>query len=202
MEWNEFIELATNKSIVVLLEGRRNVLTEDRSKLVSLGKMLAERLPLATFRSGNAEGSDQAFAEGVASVNAERIQLITPSTSHRLKYRPEGAYSVSLDEVLNAEEPEVYYETSKKATPKNERLVDYFQTEPDSRNSAKARYLIRDTVKVLGSNANGLQPTSIGLFYTDAKDKYAGGTGHTIRVCEQNNVPVITQIDWFKWLIS
>lgn len=202
MIWNDFLKIASSKSVIILLEGRRKVLPEDVPKLFALGKMLAEKLPLATFRSGNADGSDEAFAKGVASVDAERIQLITPSASHRLKHRPKGSYSVSLDDVLKAEEPEVYYESSKKATPKNERLVDHFQEAPNSRTGAKAKYLIRDTVKVLGSEANGLKQASIGLFYIDPTDKYAGGTGHTIRVCEQHNVPVITQLDWFKWLNS
>ena len=203
MKWNDFLKKANSKSAVILLEGRRSVLPEDVSKLVSLGKMLAEKLPQATFRSGNASGSDEAFAQGVASVDPKRMQLITPYTTHRAKHRPEGSYSVGLEELPKAEEPKIYYETSK-ASPKNKGPVDYLQANPGAKSGAsqKARYLIRDTVKVLGSVANGLQPATIGLFYTDPKDKYAGGTGHTIRVCEQNNVPVVTQIAWYEWLIS
>jgi len=33
-----------------------------------------------------------------------------------------------------------------------------------------------------------------------ARDPMAGGTGHTIRVCHQESVPVVFQTDWLEWM--
>lgn len=33
----------------------------------------------------------------------------------------------------------------------------------------------------------------------DPTDKYAGGTGHTIKISEELEIPVATQIDWEDW---
>ncbi len=39
-----------------------------------MGRLLVERLPGVFFRSGNAEGSDMAFAEGVTGVDPARME--------------------------------------------------------------------------------------------------------------------------------
>lgn len=64
---------------------------------------------------------------------------------------------------------------------------------------AKSKYLLRDTLKVIGSSPNLPQPIAA-IFYVNADEPKSGGTGHTIRVCELANVPVITQDIWMKWL--
>ena len=46
---------------VILIEGTRALPAEDRDKLVSLAT--AQGFPEAVFRTGNAERSDEAFAE-------------------------------------------------------------------------------------------------------------------------------------------
>jgi hypothetical protein len=38
----------------------------------------------------------------------------------------------------------------------------------------------------------------LGIFYVNPEKPLSGGTGHTIRVCKQNNVTVLDQSDWLK----
>jgi hypothetical protein len=38
------------------------------------------------------------------------------------------------------------------------------------------------------------------LFYDDLANPKSGGTGHTMKVCEIENVPYITQTTWMNWL--
>ena len=64
---------------------------------------------------------------------------------------------------------------------------------------AKASYLLRDTLKVLGHGGR-LAPPGTGFFYVNPEDAMAGGTGHTIRVCQQLGVPVILHKDWLEWM--
>ena len=64
---------------VVLLEGRRKVSKSNYKLAKRFGPVLAARFPRAVFRSGNADGSDQAFSEGVAAVDPSRLQLLHPS---------------------------------------------------------------------------------------------------------------------------
>jgi hypothetical protein len=50
---------------VVLLEGRRGISEADTMAARDFGEFLARRFPALRFRSGNAEGADQAFSDGV-----------------------------------------------------------------------------------------------------------------------------------------
>jgi len=59
--------------------------------------------------------------------------------------------------------------------------------------AGKGGYLLRDTLKVIGSPTLSFAPASVGLFYVELADPEAGGTGHTIRICHQHNVPVAFQ---------
>jgi hypothetical protein len=65
---------------------------------------------------------------------------------------------------------------------------------------ALAAYLLRDTIKVIGCEDLGLAPADFGIFYVRASDPMKGGTGHTIRVCRERGVPVLTQDQWMSWL--
>ncbi|MFZ4396203.1 MAG: hypothetical protein ACOYOU_11325 [Kiritimatiellia bacterium] len=65
---------------------------------------------------------------------------------------------------------------------------------------AKAAYLLRDTLKVIGTPDLGLAPATVGIFYANEADPLAGGTGHTIRVCRERGVPVVLQTVWRKWV--
>jgi len=69
----------------------------------------------------------------------------------------------------------------------------------NSRLAGKGKYLLRDTLKVTGSPTLGLAPATLGLFYVDLTDPEAGGTGHTIRVCRLQGIPVVFQNEFRKW---
>jgi hypothetical protein len=106
----EFIERFDKEQVVVLLEGKRNVLERDKEKLTALGKKLASLTSKIIFRSGNAEGSDQLFSNGVTSIDNKRLEVITPYTGHRKKTN--NAYVThSLDDINLAAETEVVYQS-------------------------------------------------------------------------------------------
>jgi hypothetical protein len=195
MTLQEFISRYDHAYSIVLLEGKRKVNKDDESKLFSLGKLLATQSNTMIFRSGNAEGADQFFSEGVASVDNKRLQLITPYSGHRKKQNP-SYYSVSLDEIIIAEEKEVIYQS--KSNKSMSKLIDQFVAGDKNRNSVKAAYILRDTIKAIG--AEGIQPATFGIFYDDLSKPQSGGTGHTMKICLQNNIPIIDQKIWFGWL--
>jgi hypothetical protein len=195
MTLNEFINRFDNENSIILLEGKRKVLEKDKYKLIALGKMLASLSKKMIFRSGNADGSDQLFSEGVRSVDYERLQVITPYSGHR--QRNNHAYeTISLDDINIASEPEVVYES--KRNKKMEKLIDQYVSGDKNRYSIKAAYIIRDTIKAIGTEY--IKPATFGIFYDDLGNSMNGGTGHTMSVCLQNNIPIITQETWFKWL--
>ncbi len=85
MTLKEFIKQFDKDNSIILLEGKRIVLEADKEKLTALGKLLASKTSRITFRSGNAEGSDQLFSDGVTSVDNKKLQVITPYSGHRQK---------------------------------------------------------------------------------------------------------------------
>jgi len=195
MTLQNFIEKYDTDNAIVLLEGKRNVLKEDEQKLIDLGKLLASLTSKMTFRSGNAGGADQFFSQGVALINPQRLQVITPYSSHRKKTNL--AYdSISLDEINLTEEPEIVYHS--KRHKKTQNLVEKYVAGNRDQFAKKAAYIIRDTVKVLGTQQ--IKPASFGIFYDDLSKPMDGGTGHTMRVCIENNIPQINQTTWFNWL--
>jgi hypothetical protein len=150
-----------------------------------------------TFRSGNAEGSDQLFSDGVTEADNKRLQVIIPYSGHRQKTNK--AYeTISLDKIKIAAEPELVYQS--KSNKKMEKLIDQFISGDKNRFTIKAAYIIRDTIKAIGTDE--IKPASFGIFYDDLDNPMAGGTGHTMKICEQNNIPLIDQKIWFKWLIE
>ena len=110
MELEQFIVLYNRKDTIILLEGKRNVRDEDREKLIELSNLLASRMPLVNFRSGNAPGSDDLFKEGVASVDPSRFHVIIPDSGHG-KQRRKGITSYSLDDIQITNEDRVVYES-------------------------------------------------------------------------------------------
>ena len=62
----------------------------------------------------------------------------------------------------------------------------------------KAAYIIRDTIKVTGTST--IKTANFALFYDDLKNPKSGGTGHTMNICEMNNVEYVDQRIWMKWL--
>lgn len=195
MTLNEFLQHYDKPGSIILLEGKRNVREEDREKLVKLGNLLAFKSRYMLFRSGNADGSDQFFSEGVAGIDDRRLQVITPYTGHRRKTNL--AYdTVALDEIDLAAEADVVYQS--KSNKKTEKLIDQYVGGNRNSYAIKAAYIIRDTVKAIG--AEGVPPAAFGIFYDDLLKPETGGTGHTMRVCRMNNIPVIDQRTWFQWV--
>jgi len=181
---------------VILLAGSRKVPANLQNKLVALASFLAHEFPQALFRSGNADGSDSLFARGVNAVAPDRMQLVTPTKGHRKAHRHPVNYAIPLDTVSAVHEETLAYHTNA-ATPENSRIIDKRNEIPQLK--SKARYLLRDTLMVLGDPETDLAPATVGLFFVDG-DPLAGGTGHTIRVCRQNQVPVFLPQDWWRWL--
>lgn len=195
MTLKDFLNQYDNENSIVLLEGKRNVLEEDKTKLQEIGKLLASKSKFMIFRSGNAEGSDQLFSDGVAAVDKKRLQVITPYSGHRVKTN--RAYeTISLDEINLALEPDVVFES--KSNKKTEKLIDKFIEGDKNHFTIKAAYIIRDTIKAIGTN--DIKPASFGIFYDDLDKPKEGGTGHTMNVCERNDIPIIDQKTWFNWL--
>ena len=178
---------------IILLEGTRKVPSADAPALRAFAAELARRYPHALFRTGNASGSDELFAEGIASVDPSRLQYVLPYAGHRKSKLNPVSYAIALSDLSGVHEEDVAWHT-KQATPKNERVIDKRNEVPQLK--SKARYLMRDTLKVLGSTEHELAPATLGIFYVNPADPEGGGTGHTIRVCRQHHVPVFTQNDW------
>lgn len=195
MTLQEFITRFDKPNAIVLLEGKRAVLAADKEKLTALGRLLASKTEKMLFRSGNAAGSDQLFSDGVTAVDAKRLQVITPYTGHR-KTTNQAYDTISLDDINIAGEPEVVFQS--KSNKKTEKLIDPFVSGVKNRYTIKAAYIIRDTIKAIGTDKIG--PATFGVFYDDLEFPMSGGTGHTMNVCAQNNIPVIDQTIWFKWL--
>jgi len=196
MTLTDFIANFNSKNTIILLEGKRNVLETDKEKLIQFGSLLATRLPLVTFRSGNADGADYFFSQGVLKHAPERLQVVTPYDKHREKQN--NAYeTISLDQIDLLNEPEIVYQS--KNNKKTKSLIDKYVGGAKDRFSIKAAYIIRDTVKVTGTNS-GIPPTTFAFFYDDLDNPKTGGTGHTMEICEINNVPYLTQNEWLKWL--
>ncbi|TVQ48837.1 MAG: hypothetical protein EA362_05175 [Saprospirales bacterium] len=195
MTLTEFIEKHDRDKAIVLLEGKRKVADEDQDKLFALGKLLAHQTEKMIFRSGNAAGSDQFFSEGIAAVDHTRLQVITPYDNHRKKTNK--AYeTVSMDSIDLASEPELLYQS--KGNKKMEKLIDQYASGQRGRFAIKAAYIIRDTVKAIGTET--ISPATFGIFYDDLNNPMSGGTGHTMQICKQNEIPIIDQNVWMKWL--
>jgi hypothetical protein len=166
--------------------------------LTALGRLLAGHLPSVRFRSGNAVGTDTAFAEGVAAVAPERMEYVITNAGMGRKRRIAGCRVVTLDD-LSSEAAERIIDFARNAASAA-RVIEAYRTY-GSKNvvGSKGAYLVRDTLKVVGDPANDLSPATAALFYVRDTGQLSGGTGHTIRVCQNHNVPVITQTVWLNW---
>jgi hypothetical protein len=196
MDFPTFLKTYDLPGSVILLEGKRNVLPEDIPRLIALGKKLCSEMQHARFRSGNAPGSDELFAEGVSAVDPHRMEVIVPYSGHRKK-NSRGYHTHSLDDISLAAEPEVTYHT--KSNPRTAKLVDDFAGGLSNHVTIKAAYLLRDTIKVIGTRS-GIPKAGFAIFYDDLQYPGQGGTGHTMKVCINNHVPFINQEAWVKWL--
>jgi hypothetical protein len=89
MNFNEFTDLVSAAADpVILIEGRRAISPEMAESARKVAAFLAVRFPHLKFRSGNANGADEAFAAGVTRSIARAL------ASHRaLRQPPEKAAS-------------------------------------------------------------------------------------------------------------
>lgn len=195
MELEEFINKYDFEGSIVLLEGKRIVIDSDKAKLIKLGSLLAEKSNYITFRSGNADGADSYFAQGVTSIDSSRFEVITPYSGHR-KNKEYDFTTYSLDEINLVNEPEVIYQS--KRNNKTEKLIDKFVEGEKNRITLKAAYIIRDTIKVLGTS--DIKPANFAIFYEDLENPNKGGTGHTMDICRINGVEFINQLIWLNWV--
>ena len=195
MNLQEFKNEFDFEGAIVLLEGKRKVLDNDKAKLIALGKLLSSSTSHMVFRSGNAAGADQYFSEGVALVNKARLHVLTPYTDHRKKTNL--AYETfALDQINMVSEADVIYQS--KNNKKTKGLIEQYVAGDVNKNTIKAAYIIRDTVKVIGTST--IKPANVGIFYDDLNAPQTGGTGHTMNICKLNHIPLIDQRTWFNWL--
>lgn len=199
MTLEKFIRLFDKEGMVILLEGKRKVLESDQERLVSIARLLAANTTNCIFRSGNADGADKYFKEGVMAVDPKRFQAIVPFNDHMKSVKEEpGLYErISLEDINLVKEPSVLYES--KRNKKQKGLVESFEKGVDPQIAIKGAYIVRDTLKVTGAPSQGILPASFGIFYDDLREPKSGGTGHTMMVCDNQLVPYVDQRVWGKW---
>ena len=183
---------------VILLEGTRQLPVEERAPLEKLARTLFREFPQAIFRSGNAEGTDTVFAKAIADLDPARLQLVLPNSGMGRARRPAGAVCFSLEE-LPKDELETLAAIAAQISRDAGRLAGFHLSDPAVRKTAagsKAAYLLRDTIKVVGSASLGLSPASFGYFRVNPTDPHGGGTGYTIKVCALRGVPRANALDY------
>jgi hypothetical protein len=192
---NDFIKQYDKPRAIVLLEGKRKVLEEDKPKLEALGALLCSNTKYMLFRSGNAQGADEYFSKGVTSIDKNRLQVITPYIGHR-KTKNMAGTTISLEEIDLLHETKLI--TLSKQNKKTNELVGKYCDGMMNRITLKAAFIIRDTLKVLGTRK--IACATYGIFYDDLLKPVQGGTGHTIKMCKELEVPFCDQRVWMDWV--
>jgi hypothetical protein len=195
LRFDEFIFEYDKPGSIVLLAGKRNVQFEDGEKLIKLGILLVKKSKHILFRSGNAKGADSLFAKGVASIDPSRFQIVLPYNGHRKNFVQTNNI-LSLDNINLVSEPDVVYQS--RGNRKTENLIDRYLSGESNSYAIKAAYIIRDTIQVIGTSE--IQAANFGIVYDDLNAPMTGGTGHTMKICKQNNIAFIDQTVWFNWL--
>lgn len=159
---------------VVLLEGSRDVPLEFQGQMEQLAARLMRTFPHLVARSGNADGSDQAWARGVNSVDPKRLDLVLPVPNYKGKRIETGNQALSL-----AEAPPYDAQAAKALT--REHYVSGSNmggTAYDGLPAYKKTYLDRDALKVLGwgDYRNKRCKAMAALFYLNPNKKHGGGT--------------------------
>lgn len=182
---------------VVLLEGSRDVPAEVREQMEALAARLMRTFPKLIARSGNAEGSDQAWARGVNAVDPKRLQLVLPVRNYKSAAIERGNDVMALQEA-----PPSDYRTARSLTREHyaygaRRGAEVYDRLPPF----KQTYLDRDALKVLGTSdySGRRMKATAALFYINPARKHGGGTAHTLRLCEAEKVPYFLGEDWMTW---
>ena len=195
-DFQRYIKHLNKKNSVVLIEGKRKVKQEDRIIIPKLGEQLAKDFPDIIFRTGNAKGADELFAQGVSNVAPERLEFILPYKTHKKGNRIEKAKYYSLDEVKISEE---IVNQTKQTSGKNRHMIELYLSGIRNNFTMKAPYLLRDTLKVIGMEGV-ISRADFGIFYDDLENPLKGGTGYTIKICKENKIPIVTQDEWGNWI--
>ena len=133
----------------------------------------------------------------MASVDASRLEFVLPYAAHRSKQRPAESAAVAIDDISADRLQEVVSATVDASPQYESTAVSYRQIQTDSRQRSVAQLILRDTLKVTGSET--MTPPVAGIFFVHEPDPDRGGTGHTMRVCRARGVPVIQQSQWLEW---
>ncbi len=104
---------------------------------------------------------------------------------------------ISLED-LPTDELQFLVDKTIEATPTYKFLTDCYMKGIKNRAAENAKLLIRDVLKVYGSKANGFLPATAAIFYINLENPKGGGTGHTVRACEQQNIPFFLQAEWLQ----
>ena len=148
MDYDAFCELIEEtEEPVILVEGTRNLLESDQEFLMKFAARLATLYPDALFRTGNATGSDEAFASGIKEVDPSRLQYVLPYARHRQKSIDTKSFQVAITD-MPAEVEDRTADYTRQSSPQYTELLAHRNAGP--RVQAKARYLLRDTIKVTG----------------------------------------------------
>ena len=197
MTYEQFHQLVTGSPHpVILVEGTRDLPASAVADLEQFGRRLATDYPHAVFRTGNAKGADEAFASGIKAVDPKRLQYVLPYAGHRQHAVDALSYQIALTELSCVAEERAAYHTAQ-SSPEYRTMIDKRAIVPQLR--SKARYLLRDTIKVTGATESALLPATVGIFYVHKDNPMKGGTGHTLRVCTIQCVPVAFQDEWMHW---
>lgn len=193
----DFIKNYDKPNTVVLLEGKRIVTNADKESIKRIGGILSAKTKHIIFRSGNADGADNYFSKGFLSDEMRhRFETVVPYLGHRRSSNP--FRTINIEDIALTAESELVVQS--KTHKQLKKLIDLYVSGEKNKLSYKAAYILRDTLKVLGSPENGIEPASFALFYDDLADPRKGGTGHTMNICEMNRVPYLTQETWMKWV--
>ncbi len=173
-------------SPIVLLEGTRNVSPPRRKKLHEFAAQLAKDQPKATFRSGGALGSDEAFSLGVSSVSDTSLQLVLPEVAYRKTKLTFPSQKFGLDQITQ-QELEILVDAATASSPKHRHSFKRYPDLPPRPKIAIA-LLLRDALKVIGAPSLNLAPASFAYFNLNPDNPHSGGTQHTISICEACDV--------------
>lgn len=198
MHFDDFAALlSTASDPVILIEGRRSIPETSARSAQRVASLLARHFPQLRFRSGNATGTDEAFAAGIIATAPERLEIIAPYASHRQRDRHPLVHYDSPESLVPDALADIQTLTIA-ASPTNRGLMKCYGL--GGRAAAQAACLIRDTMKVSGIPGKLTSPVAA-LFWVDPAHPEAGGTGHTIRACRLKGIPVVFQSDWENWRI-
>lgn len=195
MTLDQFIDRYDYEGSIILLEGKRNVPLADQAQLKSLGQLLAQKMKHTTFRSGNANGADLYFSQGVTMIDKQRLEVIIPFDGHRSKSNI-ADNTLSLDQIDLTVYPDIVSMTA--LNKKTKDLLKRYVAGERNRIVNKVAFIIRDTIKVMG--VQGHPAISVAVFYDDLSMPKTGGTGHTMEVCRHCQIPFIDQTVWEKWI--